>query len=410
MYIQAPIGNVPGNLVLQKAGETFICGTTVDGADTQSITITSSGILSAQTTLPLAAGYLATRSAFIKMMGNEGTGNSGDLRLESGNGSASSVLVYLNSSANGQFKISKHTADVSTDTDLWTCSNAGTWGPGADNTYNLGANDTRPSTAYFYAVHIKADAIFDKAGDNDFYTGTTDGSDSSSLRFCGGGSVTFSGSRGGAIGLWGNEHANTGQIQLEGGAVAAGHISLNTNHASAQIKLRINATDCVTLSPGKLTATLSSSEFDYVASATSGVVYYCGGTTAAVGNGAIIGLGGISASGGQQGGIFIDGGNHANGIIQSRINNSSASFTWKNASNAVVMNVSNGGALALKSTAAVASALFEMSSTTQGFLPPRMTTTQRDAISSPAEGLVIYNTSTHKLNVFTTAWEAVTSA
>jgi len=45
-----------------------------------------------------------------------------------------------------------------------------------------------------------------------------------------------------------------------------------------------------------------------------------------------------------------------------------------------------------KTTAAVASALLEMESTTKGFLPPRMTTTQRDAIVTPATGLKIYNT------------------
>jgi hypothetical protein len=56
-----------------------------------------------------------------------------------------------------------------------------------------------------------------------------------------------------------------------------------------------------------------------------------------------------------------------------------------------------------------ASAILQADSTTQGFLPPRMTTTQRDAIGTPAAGLVIYNTTTNKLNVFTTAWEAVTS-
>ena len=39
-----------------------------------------------------------------------------------------------------------------------------------------------------------------------------------------------------------------------------------------------------------------------------------------------------------------------------------------------------------------ASAILQSDSTTQGFLPPRMTTTQRNAISSPAEGLVVYST------------------
>ncbi|MCB0712734.1 MAG: hypothetical protein KDD67_10430, partial [Ignavibacteriae bacterium] len=38
------------------------------------------------------------------------------------------------------------------------------------------------------------------------------------------------------------------------------------------------------------------------------------------------------------------------------------------------------------------SALFELRSTTKGFLMPRMTSTQRNAISDPATGLMIYNT------------------
>lgn len=38
------------------------------------------------------------------------------------------------------------------------------------------------------------------------------------------------------------------------------------------------------------------------------------------------------------------------------------------------------------------SAILHLESTTQGFLPPRMTTTERDAIPSPAEGLTIFNT------------------
>jgi hypothetical protein len=61
-------------------------------------------------------------------------------------------------------------------------------------------------------------------------------------------------------------------------------------------------------------------------------------------------------------------------------------------------------------TSSVASALFQLSSTTKGFLPPRMTTTQKNAISSPAAGLVVYDTTLAKLCVYTTAWETITSA
>ena len=49
-------------------------------------------------------------------------------------------------------------------------------------------------------------------------------------------------------------------------------------------------------------------------------------------------------------------------------------------------------------------AALDVTSTTQGFLPPRMTTTQRDAISLPAVGLVIFNTTTNCLNFYAGYW------
>lgn len=57
-----------------------------------------------------------------------------------------------------------------------------------------------------------------------------------------------------------------------------------------------------------------------------------------------------------------------------------------------------------------ASALLQGDSTTQGFLPPRMTTTQKNAIASPASGLVVYDTTLGKLCVRgASAWETITS-
>lgn len=58
-----------------------------------------------------------------------------------------------------------------------------------------------------------------------------------------------------------------------------------------------------------------------------------------------------------------------------------------------------------------AKSILDLQSTTKGFLPPRMTGTQRDAITSPPEGLTIYNLTTHKLNFYNgSAWEIVTSS
>jgi hypothetical protein len=79
----------------------------------------------------------------------------------------------------------------------------------------------------------------------------------------------------------------------------------------------------------------------------------------------------------------------------------------------ICINTVPGSSLSVNDDESVvpdSSAIVDMGSTTQGFLPPRMTTTQRNAITSPAEGLVIYNTTTHKLNVYTTVWEQITSA
>jgi uncharacterized protein (TIGR02145 family) len=48
----------------------------------------------------------------------------------------------------------------------------------------------------------------------------------------------------------------------------------------------------------------------------------------------------------------------------------------------------------------------EIASTTQGFLPPRMTTTQRDAIASSVTGLTIYNTTVNCLQSWNgTLWD-----
>ena len=52
-----------------------------------------------------------------------------------------------------------------------------------------------------------------------------------------------------------------------------------------------------------------------------------------------------------------------------------------------------------------ASAQLDVSSTTKGLLPPRMTTAQRNAITTPANGLIIFNTTNNTLNIyFSGAW------
>src|SRR6266487_3333141 len=68
------------------------------------------------------------------------------------------------------------------------------------------------------------------------------------------------------------------------------------------------------------------------------------------------------------------------------------------------------GSAGIGTTTPNASSLLEVKSTTKGVLIPRMTKTQRDAIVSPAEGLLIYQTNnTPGFYYFEGSWTAVTT-
>ncbi|MCP3999649.1 MAG: hypothetical protein GY727_01930, partial [Gammaproteobacteria bacterium] len=58
------------------------------------------------------------------------------------------------------------------------------------------------------------------------------------------------------------------------------------------------------------------------------------------------------------------------------------------------------GNVGIGTTTPESSAKLEIKSTTSCFLPPRMTSAERVAISSPAAGLIIYNTTTNKPNYY----------
>jgi hypothetical protein len=63
------------------------------------------------------------------------------------------------------------------------------------------------------------------------------------------------------------------------------------------------------------------------------------------------------------------------------------------------IEVSIGGAY-INTTSVQASAILQADSTTKGFLPPRMTTTQKNAIATPATGLMVMDITTLKLCVY----------
>jgi hypothetical protein len=89
----------------------------------------------------------------------------------------------------------------------------------------------------------------------------------------------------------------------------------------------------------------------------------------------------------------------ATGSIQKLFTTSAIDITISpNDSPAAVFK--SGGGLVLGSSSLTSSACLEIVSTTKGFLPPKQTSIQRDAISSPTAGLVVYNTTTSSLNYY----------
>jgi hypothetical protein len=55
-------------------------------------------------------------------------------------------------------------------------------------------------------------------------------------------------------------------------------------------------------------------------------------------------------------------------------------------------------------------AILELVSTTKGFLPPVMTAAERDAISGPTDGMMIFNTTAGTMDVYSSGWQTLAFA
>jgi hypothetical protein len=66
--------------------------------------------------------------------------------------------------------------------------------------------------------------------------------------------------------------------------------------------------------------------------------------------------------------------------------------------------------LGIGTNSPAASAILDAQSTTKGVRMPNMTTTQKNAIASPAAGLMVFDTTLAKLCVYSgSAWQTITS-
>jgi hypothetical protein len=74
------------------------------------------------------------------------------------------------------------------------------------------------------------------------------------------------------------------------------------------------------------------------------------------------------------------------------------------------VRIDNAGNVGIGGAAANASAILDAQSTTKGVRMPNMTTAQKNAIATPAAGLMVFDTSLAKLCVYSgAAWQTITS-
>jgi len=99
-------------------------------------------------------------------------------------------------------------------------------------------------------------------------------------------------------------------------------------------------------------------------------------------------------------------------VVQEMPNQISSNITeWRGSNGGVLTVIDRYGKIGVGTSSVHASAKFQIDSVTSGFLQPRMTTTERDAISNPATGLQVYNTDNARPEYFDgSIWKSMENA
>ena len=213
---------------------------------------------------------------------------------------------------------------------------------------------------------------------------------------------------------------STSDATINGVKVGRGGGSVATNTAVGASAINATATGASNTGVGYRALTANTSGAENTALGQDALLTSTtGGSNSAVGFMALYSAttAGSNTAIGHQSGYLITTG--AKNTIIGRYSGNQGGLDIRTTSNNIVLSDGDGnprllvnsvGNVGIGTVAPNASALLDVQSTTKGVRMPNMTTTEKNAIASPAAGLMVFDTTLSKLCVYSgVAWQTITS-
>jgi len=227
--------------------------------------------------------------------------------------------------------------------------------------------------------------------------------------------LTLSGGAGSELATFAKDVTITGQIKIAGGSPGNSKVLRSDANGLAtwgDVGWTDLGTDVVLLDGGNKvgigTATPDTKLHAQADGGSAGVVTAFAGTIATFESSGDGYLSILTPDAGIRGILFGEPSSNIAGGIFYNDPGSLDGFQFRVNGNVTKMVIEGDGKVGIGTTNPDVTALLDLTSTTLGFLGPRMTEIERDAIVSPAPGLKIHNTTVDKAEVFTgTTWKTI---